>query len=146
MCSIGTLSAKVSASALRLWGERMQKMPLKINGVDFSALTARLGYSVVYEDRTAGKMTMQNGDEYIDLIARKPVLKWPLNSLTDAELASLHAAINAATYVEVTYFDTAAGAVKTAYFHATISDQEVGAIRGGEHYRFRAPTLTMRAR
>ena len=35
---------------------------------------------------------------------------------------------------------------KTAYFHGTISDQEVGAIRAGNYYRFKAPVLTMRAR
>lgn len=124
----------------------MQKMPLKINGVDFSPLTERLGYSVTYEERTGGNtMTMQNGDEYIDLIVRKPVLTWPLNSLTDAQLARLHAAINAAIYVEVTYFDTATAATKTALFHGAISVQEVGVIRASG-YRFKGPTLTMTAR
>lgn len=124
----------------------MQKMPLTINGVDFSPLTERLGYSVTYEERTGGNtMTMQNGDEYYDLIVRKPVLTWRLDSLTDAQLASLHAAINAAIYVEVTYYDTATAATKTALFHGSISAQEVGVIRASG-YRFKASTLTMRAR
>ena len=125
----------------------MQKMPLTINGVDFSALTERLGYSINYEDVTGGNgMTMQNGDRYVDVITRKPVLTWRLDSLTNAQLASLHAAINASVYVSVTYFDTATNAVQTAYFHGTISAQQVGVIRSGNYYRFRAPTLTMRAR
>lgn len=125
----------------------LQKMPLTINGVDFSALTERLGYSITYEDRKGGNsMTMQNGDEYQDIIARKPLLSWRLDSLTGTQLASLHAAINADIYVPVTYFDTAANANVTAYFHGAISEQEVGVIRAGGYYRFKAPTLTMRAR
>lgn len=125
----------------------MQKMPLTINGVDFSALTERLGYSISYEERAGGNsMTMQNGDQYVDVIARKPVLSWRLDSLTGTQLASLHSAINADIYVPVTYFDTATNANVTAYFHGTISEQEVGVIRAGGYYRFKAPTLTMRAR
>lgn len=122
-------------------------MPLKINNVDFSRLTERLGYSIVYEDRKgANSMTMQNGDEYQDIIVRKPILTWRLDSLTNADLSSLINAINAAIYVPVSYFDTDSNAIKTAYFHGTISAQEVGVIRNGGYYRFKAPTLTMRAR
>ena len=125
----------------------LQKMPLKINGTDFSALTERCGYSIVYEDRKGGNsVTMMNGDEYQDVIVRKPVLTWRLDSLTMNQLQSLHAAINASIYVQVYYFDTATKSNKTAYFHGTISDQEVGVIRSGGYYRFKAPTLTMRAR
>lgn len=125
----------------------LQKMPLKIGNTDFSQLTERCGYSIVYEDRKGGNtMTMQNGDEYQDVIVRKPVLTWRLDSLTNSDLAALHAAINAAVYVSVYYYDTATGATATAYFHGTISAQEVGVIRDGGYYRFKAPVLTMRAR
>lgn len=125
----------------------MTKMPLTINGVDFSALTERLGYVIRYEDRAGNNgMTMMNGDQYLDVIVRKPVLSWRLDSLTMTQLASLHEAINAAVYVEVTYYDTATAATKTAFFHGSISDQEVGVIRNGGYYRFRAPVLNMVAR
>lgn len=125
----------------------MTKMPLKINGADFSRLTERLGYSIQYDDVTGGNgMTMQNGDRYLDVITRKPLLTWRLDSLTMAELADLHAAINAAVYVEVVYYDTASASQKSGYFHGTISSQEVGVIRNGGYYRFRAPVLTMVAR
>ena len=125
----------------------MTKMPLIIGGVDFSADTERLGYSIVYEDRKGGNsMVMQNGDEYQDIIVRKPVLTWRLDSLTMTRLAALHAAINAAVYVAVTYYDTATATTKSAYFHGTISSQEVGVIRAGGYYRFKAPVLTMKAR
>ena len=125
----------------------IQKMPLKINGTDFSELTERLGYSITYEDRKGGNsVTMMNGDEYQDIIVRKPVLTWRLDSLTAAQLKTLHAAINASVYVQVYYFDTATQTNKTAYFHGTISPQEVGVIRAGNYYRFKAPVLSMRAR
>ena len=125
----------------------MTKMPLTINGVDFSALTERLGYSIVYEDRKGGNtMTMQNGDEYLDIIVRKPVLTWRLDSLTNTQLAALHAAINAAVYVNVLYYDTAIGSTVMAAFHGTISTQEIGVLRDGGYYRFKSTVLTMRAR
>lgn len=122
-------------------------MPLVINDIDFSALTERLGYAIIYEDRKGGNsMTMMNGDEYQDVIVRKPILSWRLDSLTMTDLARLHAAINAANYVKVTFYDTASASVATAYFHGNISEQEVGVIRDGGYYRFKAPVLTMRAR
>ena len=125
----------------------MTKMPLVINGVDFSADTERLGYTISYEDRTGGNgMTMQNGDQYIDVITQKPVLSWRLDSLPMTRLAALHAAINAAVYVEVTYYDTATASEKTALFHGSITAQEVGVIGANGYYRFRAPTLQMKAR
>lgn len=125
----------------------MEKMPLSINGTDFSHLTERLGYSIVYEDVKGGNgMTMTSGDEYQDIIARRPVPTWRLDSLTMTELAALHAACNAAIYVPVTFYDTFSASVKSGYAHCTISAQEVGVIRSGGYYRFRAPTLSMRMR
>ena len=125
----------------------MTKMPLTINGVNFSSYTERLGYSISYEDRAGGNsMTMQNGDQYMDIITKRPVLTWRLDSLTMTQLAALHAAINAAVYVNVTYYDTATASQKTGVFHGTISAQEVGVIRNGGYYRFRAPVLTMKSR
>lgn len=123
----------------------MTKMPLSINGVDFSYLTERLGYSIVYEDVKGGNgMTMMNADEYPDVIARRPIPTWRLDSLTMTELAALHAACDAAVQVAVTYYDTRTASVKSGYAHCTISSQEVGVIRDGNYYRFRAPVLSMR--
>lgn len=124
-----------------------QKMPLTINGVDFSQLTERCGYSIVYESRQGGNsMTMQNGDQYVDIITRRPVLTWRLDSLTNTQLAQLLAAVHAAPYVSVAYFDTESNSVKTSMMTGSVSSQEVGVLRAGGYYRFRAPTLTMRSR
>lgn len=125
----------------------MTKMPLKINGVDFSAMTERCGYSISYEDRAgANSMTMQNGDQILDVIAQKPVLSWRLDSLTNSQLSQLISAISAAVYVSIFYFDTKDNTTKTALFHCTISEQEVGVIGASGYYRFKAPTLTCKAR
>ena len=125
----------------------MARMPLIINDVDFSALTERLGYSISYEDVVGGNsMIMANGDRYEDVVVRKPTITWRLDSLTGGQLAQLHAAINAAIYVPVTYYDTAAGTALTAYFHGVIASQDIGAIRGAGSYRFEGPTLTLKAR
>lgn len=125
----------------------LQKMPLTIGGIDLSSFTERCGYSIVYEDRMGGNtVTMTNGDEYQDVIVRKPVLTWRLDSLFGGQLKFLHDAINASTYVEVSYYDTATKSIKTGLFHGSISSQEVGVIKGGNIYRFKAPVLTMRAR
>ena len=125
----------------------MEKMPLSINGTDFSYLTERLGYSIVYEDVKGGNsMTMANGDEFQDILGRRAVPTWRLDSLTMTELATLHAACNAAAYVAVTYYDTFSHSVKSGIAHCTISSQEVSVIRDGGYYRFRAPTLSMRLR
>lgn len=126
----------------------MTKMPLKINGVDFSQDTQRLGYSIVYEDRSGNNgMMMQNGDQYLDVITRRPGLTWRLDSLPGSRLAALHAAINAAVYVEVEYLDSATNTVKTGMFHGSISTQTVGVIGpNGSYYRYTGPVLTMRSR
>lgn len=124
----------------------MQKMPLTINGTDFSALTERTGYSIVYDERVAGTMTMQNGDEFKAIITRRPVLTWRLDSLTNTQLSSLLAAVHAAPYVEVEYFDTESNSVKSAMMTGKISSQEVGVLRGNTYYRFKAPVLTFRSR
>lgn len=125
----------------------MTKMPLSINGVDFSYLTERLGYSIVYEDVKGGNsMTMANGDEFLDILSRRAVPTWRLDSLTMTELSALHAACNAAAYVAVTYYDTVTHSVQNGLAHCSISSQEVGVIRDGGYYRFRAPTLSMRLR
>lgn len=119
------------------------KMPLKINGVSFSAITERLGYSIVFIDRKGGNtMNMQNGDIREDILTRRPLLTWRLDSLTMTELAALHQAIDAAVYVPIEYYDTRTAALATWQFHCTISAQEVGVIRAGGYYRFVAPVLT----
>lgn len=123
-----------------------KRMPLTINGVDFTEAASRREYAVYYEDRTGPHSgNMINGDEYYDLIDRRPVITWPLNALWSDELSALLEAVYWSTYVPVTYFDTRANAVMTGWFRGSISEQKVGLIseRGP---MFHGPTLTLRSR
>lgn len=123
-----------------------RRLPLIISGVDFGEAASRREYEVTYEERTGSNAGMMlNGDMELDIMARRPVITWPLNALWSDELATLQQTINRSDYVEVTYFDTATGAQATGWFHGTIGGQKVGLIseRG---IMFHGPTLTLRSR
>lgn len=123
------------------------RLPLVINGTYFSLAVQRLGYQVTYEDRQGENATfLLSGDEYLDVLTSRPVITWPLNMLWADELAALKAAIRAAIYVPVYYFDTDDGAGKIGYFHGTISGESIGLI-DGRGYAFRdGAVLTLRSR
>lgn len=124
------------------------RLPLTINGVDFSQAANRLAYSVYYEDRVgANTTTMLNGDEYPDVLAQRPVIVWPLNFLWAGELAALYAALgDGNTYVQVQYFDTKANATLTGFFRGTVSAAELG-LYDARGAAFRdGMTLTLRSR
>lgn len=123
------------------------RLPLVINGTDFSRQADRLQYAVIYEDRTGENTTyLKNGDEYLDIIAKRPVITWPLNMLWADELAALHAAIDAAIYVPVYYFDTVLGAAKIGYFHGTIGETRAALVRESATAFADGAVLTLRSR
>lgn len=107
----------------------LARLPFTINGVDFSTAVSRTEYRIYYEDRQGeNEVMMLNGDEYPDILDRRPVISWPLNSLWADELASLFSAIGDAQFVTVTYFDTRTNTTATGSFRASISEQLVGKI------------------
>lgn len=124
----------------------LQRLPLTINGTDFSAAVSRTEYSIIYEDREGeNAVQMLNGDEYPDIIDQRPVITWPLNAMWASELAQLFTAVGTGQYVPVTYFDARTNSVKTGTFRGTISQSGVGIIddRGKLVYGM---TLTLRSR
>ena len=123
------------------------RLPLVINGVDFSLAVQRLGYQVTYEDRQGENATfLLSGDEYLDVLTSRPVITWPLNMLWADELAALKAAIRSSIYVPVYYFDTDQGEGVIGYFHGTIGTESVGLI-DSRGYAFRdGAVLTLRSR
>ncbi len=123
-----------------------KRMPLTINGVDFTEAASRREYTIVYEPRTGPNSgQMLNGDLFIDLVDLRPVITWPLNALWSDELATLQEAVYWSTFVPVTYFDTRQNAVITGWFNGAIGEQKVGLIvdRGT---MFHGPVLTLRSR
>lgn len=124
----------------------MQRLPLIINGVDFSTAASRLEYQIEYEDRVGENTTMMlNGDEYPDVLDRRPIITWQLNALWSDELAALYAAIGDGQYVPVLYFDTRTNAEQVGVFRASISRQQIGMINA-RGKMFHGPTLTLRSR
>ena len=123
------------------------RLPLVINGSDFSLAVQRLGYQVTYEDRQGENATfLLSGDEYLDVLTSRPIITWPLNMLWANELAALKAAIRSSIYVPVYYFDTDDGAGKIGYFHGTIGTESIGLI-DSRGYAFRdGAVLTLRSR
>ena len=122
------------------------RLPLAINGIDFSAAASRLAYTIVYNDRTGGnERLMLSGDRYFDILDRRPTIVWELNALWADELAALHAAINAADVVPVLYYDTATNAPMTGYFHGTIGTQVLG-LYNSRGMMFHGPVLTLESR
>lgn len=123
------------------------RLPLVINGSDFSLAVQRLGYQVTYEDRQGENATfLLSGDEYLDVLTSRPVITWPLNMLWADEMAALHSAIKSAIYVPVFYFDPDQGAGVIGYFHGTIGTESIGLI-DSRGYAFRdGAVLTLRSR
>ena len=122
------------------------RLPLVINGIDFSEAANRTGYSIYYEERTGQNTFLAlSGDEDLDVLAKKPVITWPLNALWSDELAQLENAIDSSTYVPVSYFDTKSNMEQTAYFHGTI-DRMPAQLVSERGTMFYGMTLTLRAR
>lgn len=126
----------------------LARLPLVINGVDFSMAASRLRYHVTYEDRAGENATyLKNGDEYLDIITARPVITWALNALWSNELAALKVAIRGAVYVPVYYFDTETNAGATGYFHGSLGTEQVGLIRSANEIMFKdGLVLTLRSR
>lgn len=128
--------------------EVVKRLPLAINGIDFSEAAERLSYSIGYEDRVgASAVTMLNGDEYPDVLARRPVITWPLNMLWAEELRRLYRALgDRNSYVPVRYYDTRAAKEITGEFRGTLSATTIG-LNNARGAAFRdGAVLTLRAR
>ena len=125
----------------------LTRLPLIINGTDFSRQVERLGYQVVYEDRTGENTTLAlSGDEYLDVLTSRPIITWPLNMLWSDEMAALRSAIKSAIYVPVYYFDPDQGAGVINCFHGSIGQATVGLIRTNQIAWQNGAVLTLRSR
>lgn len=123
-----------------------QRLPLTINGTDFSAAASRTEYSVYYEEREGDNaVRMLNGDDYPDILDDRPIITWPLNALWSDELAALYAALGTGQYVQVTYFSPKENANLTGMFRGKISQNNIGIIDSrGKLFYGMALTLTSR--
>lgn len=123
------------------------RLPLIINGVDFSQQANRTGYEIEYEDRIGeNSVMMLSADEYIDVLDRRPTIYWPLNLLTGEEMASLKSAVYAAPQVQCYYFDTILNAPTYRFFHGVIGREPIVIVRSTGVVFRDGITLTLRSR
>lgn len=105
------------------------RLPLTINGTDFSELASRCEYTVGYNVRTGSNGGMMlNGEMTVDILAYKAVITWPLNDMTAADLAAIQTAV-LTDYVSVLYWDTKTNASRQAVFMPKISSAKIGILR-----------------
>lgn len=112
----------------------LERLPLVINGIDFSAAANRTAYEVEDEERTGdnGFLSLA-GTIDIDLLRTAQNVYWPLNALWTDELAQLRQAVKSSIFVPVSYFDLDYNEARSGYFH-------------GSFARFFVPYVTSRGR
>lgn len=89
----------------------MEKLPFKLDGVDFTNLVRKNGYSVTYE-RVHGEndFVYLNGNEEEDVLQIKPVVTATLNDIPSAKLEAFLAAVLKVS-VRLTYHDPTYGEI-----------------------------------
>lgn len=107
------------------------RLPFTIDGVDFSAVINKYGYSVrpVRREGSNGGM-MQDGSRRVDLLDYKAGVSVASNDMDPADAARLNSALRK-EYVWVTYWDPTVNAVRTAEFIPDISASEIAAVVKG---------------
>ena len=124
----------------------MRRLPLIIDGVDYSTSINRYGYTVGYIKREGGfGGMMQDGSMRVDILARKAVLKLTANALKSDAQASLLAAC-AKDYVTVTYFDTLSNENREAEFIPDVGDQTIGILSADGTSWFTGMVITLTER
>ena len=124
-----------------------ERLPLIINGVDFSRQASRLAYSVTYEERMGNNSTLLlSGDEYLDMLTDRPIITWELNMLWLDELQALRQAIRAAIYVPVYCLDIDSGAPVIGQFHGSIATVTAALVQPSRTGFADGAVLTLRSR
>lgn len=119
------------------------RLPITIDGVDFTPYTSKNAYTVEYVKREGPNSgQMMDGSQVIDLLAYKALITWELNALTSAQLSAVLQAAQK-QYVTVSYFDTAINDVRQATFIPTVGAQAYAFARHGLHYFRDGTVLTL---
>lgn len=120
-------------------------MTLYLDSVDFSSYVKNRGYTVSYRKITGpNSYTTLDGTYYEDLIAKKAVVKIPLNPMTSAQLSTLTTACYNATKAK--YYDTESGQDVTKDVIATLSEVAVLMTKNGTRYWGTEIMLTLEER
>lgn len=122
------------------------RLPIAIDGVDFTPYTNKNAYRVSYEKREgANSGVMLDGSKSFDLLANKAKIEWELNALTSAQLSAVLTAC-LKQYVTVTYFDTLTNAERTAEFIPDVGRQDYAFSRHDLYFFKDGITITLEER
>lgn len=124
----------------------MNRLPIVINGIDFTNKINKYSYSVKYKKVTGPNGgTMQNGDETVDQLGVKPVIRFGTNGMKSEDLAILLKELTE-TYVMVKFFDTRINDTRRAIFIPTIGESRVIAYQNNKWVWFGETTVTLEGR
>jgi len=124
----------------------MNRLPLIINGIDFTNKINKYNYSVSYKKVTGTNGgTMQNGDETVDQLGVRAVVRVGTNGMRSEDLAKLLKELTE-TYVMVTFFDTRINDTRSAIFIPTVGESPVAAYQNNQLIWFGETTVTLEER
>ena len=119
-----------------------QRLPVTIDGVDFSDCFNRYAYSVELIPRDGGRGgMMQDGSMTVDILAWKALYSIGCNDLKGARLAQLQSAC-AKSYVQATVYDPETGEERSGTFIPRLSGSTTRLFVGGVVW-FGGATLTL---
>ncbi len=119
------------------------RLPIVIDGVDFTPYTMKNGYRVQYIRREGvNSGLMLDGSTTIDVLAFKAVIEWDLTAMTSAQFSNVcNACIK--NEVTVTFFDPKTNAERTAVFFPTLGQANYAFSRHNLHYFRDGAVLTL---
>lgn len=117
----------------------MERLSYIVDGVDFSAYVNRWQYAVRYDYREGKNGGLMLDGSYLrDLLAIKRVVSVTLNDRSGPQLSAFLSAV-LKNEVQLTYFEPADNADRTATFHPTVEEIQIppvpGSTRWGKGFR-----------
>lgn len=108
------------------------RLPFVVDGVNLTNYANKYEYSIDHGKREGPNSgTMMDGSKVEDVLKRPAIITWDLNDCDSTTLSMLLGHFLRDT-VEVTYFETATNAERTATFIPTVSPSHIGILRAGK--------------
>ena len=123
----------------------MDRLPLFINAMDFSAMANKYGYAVGYTLKNGPNGgQMEDGTEIIDRREVMTTIVWKMNDIPSGELSQLLGVCLKDPYLSVYYFEPRTNGTRTSVFTAEVGQQQVLLYTPEGAVWFGGPVLTLR--
>ena len=107
---------------------------LTCNGYDFSS--GLLSYAVSYETGHGKTITALDGTEYAGNLTSRPIVKFSMRPMTDAQALACYNALTAASPISCAYTDPATDVTRTASMRLSANPEFVFALRSPDGSRY----------